>query len=217
MLIHSCRAHCITTFLTSYVCECPRICLLDELILGYLIVSKFTKINVLKICYFILVVGRRLTNDSNVLWLCMGLQYQPQMVNKCGAILNSYITGRADTNWIGPISFPLCPSRVLHGLPWEWTWASSVTSWQQPGQMSVAVHLIVNIWFRFIYKYIQLLVSWYFTFSVKMVYIIKLYYQQIAHQISLTHRYCRPLQHVSIKNYSSIQGALMYKEYIWIP
>jgi len=56
MLIHSCRAHYITTVLTSYVCECPKICLFDELILGYLIVSLFAKINILQICYFILVV-----------------------------------------------------------------------------------------------------------------------------------------------------------------
>jgi hypothetical protein len=98
-----------------------------------------------------------MTSDPSVLWLCMGLLYQPRMVNKCGAMVNSYITGRANTNCMGPIPFPLCPSRVLHGLPWEWTWVSSVTIWQQPGQMSVTVHLTVNIWFRCIYKYIQLL------------------------------------------------------------
>ena len=160
-------------------------------------------------------MGRRLTSDSNVLWLCMVLQYQPQMVNKCGAMVNSYIIGRANTICTEPISFPLCPSRILHGLPWEWTWVSAVTSWQQPGWMSVTVHLIVNILFRCIYKYIQLLVSWYFTFSVQMVYIKKFYYQQTAQQISLTHRHCRPLQHASAIYYSRIQGAFMYKEYIW--
>ena len=149
--------------------------------------------------FFFLVVGRRLTSDPDVLWLrmgprycgcvwahCtvaaygptvlwlrMGLLYQPQMVNKCGAMVNSYITGRANTNCMGSISFPLCPSTALHGQSWDWTWVSSVTSWQQPGQMSVTVHVIINIWFRFIYRYIKLLVSWYFIFSVQFVYIKK--------------------------------------------
>ena len=116
MLIHSCRAHCITTVLTCYVFECPRIRLFDELILGYLIIALFIKINILKICCFILVVGRRLTIDPNVLWLHMGLLYQPQMVNKCGPRVNLYITGRANTNCMGSISFPLRPSKVSHGL-----------------------------------------------------------------------------------------------------
>ena len=170
------------------VCECPRTCLFDKLILGYLTISLLIQINILKIYYFIFVVGRRLTSDPNALWLHMGLLYQPQMVNKCGTVINSYITGRANTNCMGPISFPLCPSRVWRGLPWEWTCVSSVTSWQHPGQMSVTVHLIVNIWVWCIYKYIKLLVSWYFTFSVQLVYTKKFYYQQTAQQISLTHR-----------------------------
>ena len=115
MLIHSYRAHCITTVLTSYVCECPRICLFDELILGYLIVSLFLKINILKVGYFIVVVGRSLTGDPNVLWLHMSLLCQPKMVNKCGAMVNLYIIGRANTNCMEPTSFPLCPFRDYPG------------------------------------------------------------------------------------------------------
>ena len=45
--------------------------------------------------------------------------------------------------------------------------------------------------------------------------LIKFYYQKIARQIFLIHKYIRLLQHVLAVSYSHLQGTLIYRGYMW--
>jgi len=42
-----------------------------------------------------------------------------------------------------PAPMPLFPTQISHGLPWDWTWASSLRNWQLTSELWYCLRMMM--------------------------------------------------------------------------